>query len=371
MSTNKEMKLILESWRGFVDEAEKSQDYGQLYIFENDTVKTVSFYDRLNMLAESEQDVSLFFEQWEKSVDYQLASLDEASVADATAAVIRKLGVQVFRALQRFSSQLKKYLGPILGVVGKILAFVKKVSKNPTVRKVAFVTAATAVLLAAQMAGADSAEAAGIAHFDPFSGDASAFEAGKIALDQAEFSVSQGHLEKIMGFMKKIIAEDPQFASEYNFENLVPGLENIAKTPGDVVTTQSDEYVKELGGWGSRARKVLEILQGSIKDPGLSQAAEAASSAIDTAIEQAPEATVRATEYTTGNPVAQAANALGQVLMSGDDPDKIKAAMETLKSVQDGVGAPDALKGVDLGNLDKAGARKLLQAIESAHGFKG
>lgn len=368
MSTNKEMKLILESWRGFVDEAEKSQDYGQLYIFENDTVKTVSFYDRLNMLAESEQDVSLFFEQWEKSVDYQLASLDEASVADATAAVIRKLGVQVFRALQRFSSQLKKYLGPILGVVGKILAFVKKASKNPTVRKVAFVTAATAVILAAQMAGADSAEAAGIAHFDPFSGDASAFEAGKIALDQAEFSVSQGHLEKIIGFMKKIIAEDPQFASEYNFENLVPGLENIANTPGDVVTTQSDEYAKELGGWGYQARQVLDQLHGSIEDPALSQAAEAASSAIDTAIEQAPEAS---RSFTTGNPVAQAANALGQVLMSGDDPDKIKAAMETLKSVQDAVGAPDALKGVDLGNLDKAGARKLLQAIESAHGFKG
>ena len=368
MSTNKEMKLILESWRGFVDEAEKSQDYGQLYIFENDTVKTVSFYDRLNMLAESEQDVSLFFEQWEKSVDYQLASLDEASVADATAAVIRKLGVQVFRALQRFSSQLKKYLGPILGVVGKILAFVKKASKNPTVRKVAFVTAATAVILAAQMAGADSAEAAGIAHFDPFSGDTSAFEAGKIGLDQAEFSVTQAHLEKILGFMKKIIAEDPQFASDYNFENLVPGLENIANMPEDVVTTQSDEYVKALDGWGRMGRQVLEQLQDSIKDPTLSQAAEAASSAIDTAIEQAPEAS---RSFTTGNPVAQAANALGQVLMSGDDPDKIKAAMETLKSVQDAVGAPDALKGVDLGNLDKAGARKLLQAIESAHGFKG
>ena len=71
------MKLILENWRQYLNESEKLSYYGDLYLFENDRVTKTSFYDALNTLSESDDDVSTFLENWEKSVDYQLGLLKE------------------------------------------------------------------------------------------------------------------------------------------------------------------------------------------------------------------------------------------------------------------------------------------------------
>jgi hypothetical protein len=71
------MKLLLENWRQYLNESENSPHYGDLYLFENDTVTKTSFYDALNTLSESDDDVNTFLENWEKSVDYQLGLLRE------------------------------------------------------------------------------------------------------------------------------------------------------------------------------------------------------------------------------------------------------------------------------------------------------
>ena len=71
------MKLLLENWRKYVAESEQASHYGDLYLFENDTLTKTSFYDALNTLSESDGDVDTFLENWEKSVDYQLGLLKE------------------------------------------------------------------------------------------------------------------------------------------------------------------------------------------------------------------------------------------------------------------------------------------------------
>jgi|ETNvirenome_6_85_1030632.scaffolds.fasta_scaffold06966_4 methyl-accepting chemotaxis protein len=71
------MKLLMENWRKFVAETERTKNYGDLYLFENDSIQKVSFYDRFSTLNESDDDFKLFLEQWEKSIDYQLGLLSE------------------------------------------------------------------------------------------------------------------------------------------------------------------------------------------------------------------------------------------------------------------------------------------------------
>jgi len=74
----------MENWRGFVTETAKAQSYGDLYLFENGTVSTVSFYDKLNTLTESEEETTRFLEQWEKSIDYEFDRLNEIDVKSLT-----------------------------------------------------------------------------------------------------------------------------------------------------------------------------------------------------------------------------------------------------------------------------------------------
>ena len=71
------MKLLLENWRQYLIESEKSTNYGNLYLFEDDSVQKVSFYDRYISLNESDEDFEVFLEQWEKSVDYIFDNLEE------------------------------------------------------------------------------------------------------------------------------------------------------------------------------------------------------------------------------------------------------------------------------------------------------
>ena len=83
------MQLIMENWRNYVAEVESEDRYGYLYLFEGDSVKKVSFHQRLKSLNESEGDFELFLEEWEKSVTYQLDRLDEASIEAAHDAYLK------------------------------------------------------------------------------------------------------------------------------------------------------------------------------------------------------------------------------------------------------------------------------------------
>jgi hypothetical protein len=120
------MKLLLENWRQYLNESENSSHYGDLYLFENDTVTKTSFYDALNTLSESDDDVNTFLENWEKSVDYQLQNLNEQEFNP-----LFKLATQAWMIQDKFKEKAAE----------KVIAVSKKINdyseKNPKAVKVA------------------------------------------------------------------------------------------------------------------------------------------------------------------------------------------------------------------------------------------
>jgi hypothetical protein len=129
------VKLLMENWRAYLSEAQTSDIYGNLYLFEDDTVSKTSFYDAINMLSESDEDTATFLENWERSVDHMFGSLDEAvpietgvqGVDDA----ILKASTQAYMALNKMKG---KAFGSVLNVVGKMKGFAEK---NPKTTKAA------------------------------------------------------------------------------------------------------------------------------------------------------------------------------------------------------------------------------------------
>ena len=120
------MKLLLENWRQYLNESENSSHYGDLYLFENDTVTKTSFYDALNTLSESDGAVDTFLENWEKSVDYQLQNLNEQEFNP-----LFKLATQAWMIQDKFKEKAAE----------KVIAVSKKINdfseKNPKTVKVA------------------------------------------------------------------------------------------------------------------------------------------------------------------------------------------------------------------------------------------
>lgn len=131
------MKLLLENWRQYLAESEKTQDYGYLYLFEGDTVRKTSFYDVLNLLSENENAIESFLENWERSVDYHIEQLDENALSDMASNPVLYLSTQAFMLIDRMKEKAAKYVGKIIGVVNKIRSFMQRFEeKHPVLYKV-------------------------------------------------------------------------------------------------------------------------------------------------------------------------------------------------------------------------------------------
>ena len=122
------MKLLLENWRKYLVESEQASHYGDLYLFEGDTVTKTSFYDALNTLSESDGDVDAFLENWERSVDYQLENLNEQEFDP-----ILKISTQAWMLQNKFK---EKAAGKVIAVSKKINDFAEKNPKTAKVAKV-------------------------------------------------------------------------------------------------------------------------------------------------------------------------------------------------------------------------------------------
>ena len=71
------MKLIMENWRNYIAETEMENPYDCLYIFEGDSINKASFSERLKGLNESsEDDFTIFLEDWEKSTNHQFDMIE-------------------------------------------------------------------------------------------------------------------------------------------------------------------------------------------------------------------------------------------------------------------------------------------------------
>ena len=130
------MKLLMENWRQYLNENEKAIHYGDLYLFEDDKVTKSAFYNALNTLSESDDDIDTFLENWEKSVDYQLQNLNEQDFSP-----LFKLATQAWMIQDKFKAKAAE----------KVIAVSKKINdfaeKNP--KTVKFAKYAVAGLLAA------------------------------------------------------------------------------------------------------------------------------------------------------------------------------------------------------------------------------
>lgn len=147
------MKLILENWKKYLAESEQTSRYGDLYLFENDTVTKTSFYYALNSLSESDGDVDTFLENWERSVSYQIKNLREQTKSNDSDLILR-LSTQAWMVLDKFKSKAAK---KILNVANKINQLSDQNPKTAKVAKIALkgLLAATAGYVVSQGVGAD------------------------------------------------------------------------------------------------------------------------------------------------------------------------------------------------------------------------
>lgn len=158
------MKLLMENWRAYLSEAQTSDIYGNLYLFEDDTVSKTSFYGAINMLSESDEDTARFLENWERSVDHMFESLDEQTGASALDDAVIKASTQAYMSLQKLKG---KAVGSVINVMKKLKAFEEKNPKTAKAIKFTLkglaVAVATATLSQAMASGANPDEMQAVA----------------------------------------------------------------------------------------------------------------------------------------------------------------------------------------------------------------
>tara|TARA_Y100000034_G_scaffold121815_1_gene166506 strand:+ start:1051 stop:2022 length:972 start_codon:yes stop_codon:yes gene_type:complete len=131
------MKLIMENWRRYLTGAPPLPDCGILYVFEDNSVRQTSFYDTLNLLNESDKNIELFLEKWERSVDYQIKQIEEGVGDLAMSDPILYLSTQAFMFIDKVKDKIVKYAGKVLSIINKIRSFLERFKeKNPTVYKI-------------------------------------------------------------------------------------------------------------------------------------------------------------------------------------------------------------------------------------------
>ena len=100
------MQVIMENWRRYGHTEDNS---GTLYLFEGRKVRETSFSKALNSIGDSEKELDLFFEQWERSLDYELKRLNEVDWKSLKTNPILFLSTQIFRLWNKAKRNILKY----------------------------------------------------------------------------------------------------------------------------------------------------------------------------------------------------------------------------------------------------------------------
>jgi len=198
------MKLLMENWRQYLNESENSSHYGDLYLFENDTVTKTSFYDALNTLSENENAIETFLENWERSVDYHIEQLDENALSDMASNPVLYLSTQAFMLIDRMKEKAAKYAGKIIGIVNKIRSFMQRFEeKHPVLYKVGsfavklIIVALAFYVLSSILGGSDAAAGDFVAPgFDDVTGE---YVANKVIASEEELRYIGNTLQKVEG----------------------------------------------------------------------------------------------------------------------------------------------------------------------------
>jgi hypothetical protein len=271
------VKLIIENWRKYITESEQTQDYGYLYLLENDTVRKTSFYDALSLLSESESTIETFLENWERSVDYHIEQIDEGALADMASNPVLYLSTQAFMLIDRMKEKAAKYAGKILGVVNKIRSFMQRFEeKHPVLYKVGsfavklIIVALAFYVLSSILGGSDAAAGDFVAPgFDDATGE---YIANKVIASEDELRYIGNTLQKMEGdglaeIGKEIIsiADNPQDSQRmldvgYKAEAAIKAtLEALAEQGAEIdssgkLVKKAQEMVNNLPEWAQGAK---------------------------------------------------------------------------------------------------------------------
>jgi len=220
------MKLIMENWHRYLIESETQSKYGILYLFEGETVRETSFYDAINILSESDDDIGIFLENWEKSIDYIFSQLDEQDTGAAIDKAYMDATLQGYEVLIRAKD---KAFAPIIKLSDKLKKFGEK---NPKTAKAIKLTGGVLLFAAA---------AAKIAAIVQAGGDASAVEQVAQAVASVDPGVGQEVQEVAQNFTPETVIE---FAEEAK-QTVAQTADTLAQTddPGLQQIAQASEQV--------------------------------------------------------------------------------------------------------------------------------
>jgi hypothetical protein len=158
------MQKLFENWNRYLNESNVASIYGDMYLFEDDTVSKTPFYDAISVLSESGEDTARFLENWERSVDHMFENLNEQTGASALDDAVIKASTQAYMALQKLKG---KAVGSAINVMKKLKAFEEKNPKTAKVLKFTLrglaVAVATATLSQAMAGGANPDEMQAVA----------------------------------------------------------------------------------------------------------------------------------------------------------------------------------------------------------------
>lgn len=327
------MKLLMENWRHYLAESEKAQDYGHLYLFEDNVAHQTSFYDALNLLNESESDIEIFLEKWEKSVDYQIGQLDEAAMAGVASNPVLYLSTQAFMLIDKLKDKVVKYASKILGVVNKVRGLLSRFKeKNPTLYKIGSVAIKVVVAMIVVYA-ISSIFGGGEAHAGDVVGMPE-FEGGEI--------------------VQKVIASEDQLRQIGEAAKQVEGLQDVAQELLDIANNPQNV---EGGSFSTISDKAQRVIRHGIDQLGQQEGGQAMAHAAGQVADNLPEVTTTVTQTTITNAPLQALNALMGVQMGDQE------SLELLQQLQSQI---PQLKGVDISSLTGPDAARLAKQIKAA-----
>ena len=223
------MKLIMENWNNYLKESETQSEYGILYLFEGETVRETSFYDAINILSESDDDIGIFLENWEKSIDYIFSQLDEQDTGAAIDKAYMDATLQGYALLTRAKD---KAFAPIIKLSDELKKFGEK---NPKTAKAIKLTGGVLLFAAA---------AAKIAAIVQAGGDASAVEQVAQAVASVDPGVGQEVQEVAQNFTPETVIEFAEEAKQTVVQT-ADTLAQMAQTddPGLQQIAQASEQV--------------------------------------------------------------------------------------------------------------------------------
>ena len=224
------MKLLMENWRTYLSEAQTSDIYGSLYLFEGDEVSKTSFYEAINMLSESDDDTDKFLENWERSVEYMLENikLNEQSSGSVLDRAIINAGGQAYLAIQKLGG---KAFAPVLNVMKKLKSYEEK---NPkTAKALGFVLKGLAVAVASAGLSTALAGGGGTEEIQAVA-DALASVAPDVADSVAQVAKADG--TEAVEIAKQVISDQGQELSQVSdtlSQANDPGLQQIGDAAGN------------------------------------------------------------------------------------------------------------------------------------------